>query len=108
MRAPNKVKIGGHIFSIKYFETTDPSREFGSYQASANRIELQKGLSAHQERATLLHEILHGICYGSGLSGKLGKALEEDVVIAFESNLYQVIRDNPKLIKYLTERVNDD
>jgi len=60
------------------------------------------------QRLTLWHEVMHALCeavMGSPDWRHLGKEKsdrEEAVVSAFESPIVCVLRDNPKLVAYLT------
>ena len=104
MKAPKKIKIGGHSVDVAYFTSDDPGKEFGHYRMSDNRIGILTGLHFDQERSTVLHEVLHGICATYGCRPLLTRELEEKVILIFEAGLFQVLRDNPKLIKYLMEK----
>lgn len=104
MQAPKKVKLCGHTLTIEYFTTTDAGRELGSHNYTENKITVQTGMHHDQERATVLHEILHGICATYGLRREVTKELEERICTVFEAGLYQVLVDNPKLVKYLLEK----
>lgn len=48
----------------------------------------------------LLHESLHGIWANADLGQK---AKEEDVVLAFEIGLVQLLKHNPDLLKWITK-----
>jgi len=66
------------------------------------------------QRLTLWHEVMHAMCevvMGSPDWHHLGKEKsdrEEAVVAAFESPIVCVLRDNPKLVAYLTAAGKDE
>jgi hypothetical protein len=56
-----------------------------------------------QKRDTLLHETLHIVADLAGLADEWGAKKEETTVSRLSPVLLQVLRDNPKLLAYLTE-----
>lgn len=56
------------------------------------------------QAVTVLHEVLHAVASQAGMRDTLTEALEESTVKRLAPLLLQVLRDNPKLIEYLTNR----
>ena len=53
-------------------------------------------------RSTLLHECLHAVVSDSGLKPRWDED-EELYVSVLERGLFNLLRDNPALVEYLTE-----
>jgi len=54
-----------------------------------------------QERAILLHEVLHACFASSGYA--MSEKGEEAVVLALQGPLLDALRSNPTFVRYLTE-----
>lgn len=76
-------------------------QELGLYFSVTPSIHIRRGLSLHEEGNTLLHELLHAICYCSSVG--LSRAKEEQVVSALSNGLTEVMLRNPKLRAYFME-----
>lgn len=94
MKIPEKVRIGGIEYEIKY----EPNLRVGnkvcygviSYDNSTISLSSTDG-TGHQYRSiTLLHEILHGIIHHA--CAEIDE--EEKVVEIVAMGLYQVLQDN--------------
>ena len=94
MKIPEKVRIGGVEYAIKY----EPNLRLGNdlcyglckYDDSEIVLSTTDG-TEHQRRCqTLWHEILHGIRNHAGLMIEN----EEEVVEMFAKGIYQVLQDN--------------
>jgi hypothetical protein len=100
---PKSIRIGP--FTIPVFIKDMPKDEegrilFGLY-TPASSIELNTTApNAIHAADTMLHEVLHGV-YGNAGLGPMSQ--EEQVVSAIATGLTQVLRDNPKLVAWLTK-----
>jgi len=96
MKIPKKLKIGAHIFKVKYFnrEAKDLNDNLGSCNCVKCEIVINSdpNISVSQQEETLLHEILEALNYNYQL-----KLSHESLSIIAEG-LYQVLKDN-KLLK---------
>lgn len=113
MAAPKTVRVGPHRISIKIDETAHNASQaaeqtslYGRYDPATNTITVQPGLHPDQEADTILHEILHAVATGTGLTAT-GGALEdqsrqEQVVSAMAPALLDLLRRNRALVDYLT------
>lgn len=102
MKIPDKVRIGGIDYEIKYIPKLNDGLfvAYGRITYEASTIELNPDNQEHQHKCrTLLHEILHGIRNHSGLEIEN----EEDVVDMFAKGLYQVLQDNGKALFDIAE-----
>jgi hypothetical protein len=99
---PKSLRIGPYDIPVKI---TDIKAEegrvlFGTYSALGS-IELNPIAPNPIHAAdTVLHEILHGVYGNSGL-GPISE--EEQICSALSTGLLQVLRDNPKLVAWLTK-----
>jgi len=84
MKIPKKLKIGGHIVSIRL---SDDIEDNGFSDSQRNEIVLNKKLPQSQLEATLIHEIFHF----------LNTTIKHDLLDSLSEQFYQVMKDN-KLI----------
>lgn len=83
------LKIGGHLYTIKFVDGIGMT--VGDVGVDNNIIRITKNLVKDQQEVTLLHEIIHA------LSGCYGLNLSEQVVAVLGEGLFQVLKDNYKL-----------
>lgn len=93
MKIPDKVRIGGVDYSIRYEERliSDDGK------ALAGQIDYNKGIIRIEPKVqsiqgmcqTLLHEIMHGIEHHFKMD------LTEDEIDNLASGMYMIIKDNP-------------
>lgn len=97
MKLPRQVRVAGHPVKINLAKLPN---HMGDYTHRDGVINIANDMCPSQQAATLLHEILH-CCWRSAYITR--KTPEETAVRALEQVLYQVIRDNPKIIKWIQE-----
>lgn len=98
---PRKIKVLG----VPYTVVEAPHADSGCTGIDGQHITIHPTQAPDQLRRTLLHECLHAVCEGSGLSKWIKEAdSEEFLVSVLDSALYQLCRDNPRLVEFLTER----
>lgn len=97
---PESVRIMGRTYDIVVHEV-DPfdASKLGTFDAQRMRINILDGQEPIEEVDTVLHEILHALCYLLVLD--LGDQ-EEAVVCRLSTGLVAVLQDNPELGLYLT------
>ena len=91
MLIPDKVKIGGHIYTIKLnfiCRTDDGQVCCGLHKGAQELIEINPGYPLGTQESTLLHEIIEAINW----AGEIG--MEHRQISALEEGLYQVLKDN--------------
>lgn len=100
-RLPNTVKIAGFEYQVKRVAKlkVDGDQANGASDDDALTLELRKGMKRAKSQEFLLHEILHSCLYA--VQG-IDSDTEEKFVTAISHRLLQVLKDNPKLISYLT------
>lgn len=110
LKAPKKVRIGAHWYSI----------EFGCWDEdwigeTSNQhlyIRIQEHLQESMKKETLLHEILHALWYCSSVrlnaaieASAFGRTIEfdaeEHVIDALDGPLLAAMLDNPKVFAWI-------
>jgi hypothetical protein len=98
---PDKVFLSYLALDIVEKEHVHGAQEFGLFSVDASRIEIRSGQGPREEANTLIHEVLHAICYAYGL--RLPFEEEERIVNAVANGLCDFLARNPELVQYLTE-----
>lgn len=119
---PKRVKIGPYDYNVIWTEDTIAAYESdgkfsGDYSGEgylagwgdfrSGNICVDSRLAPAAQKSTLLHEVLHQVFTVSGYHCRLddeGSGREERIVSALENPLLAVLRDNPQLVRYLTEK----
>jgi len=99
---PEKLKLGAHEWKILWeeppeelLEEYDVDKASGLYHDPYGVIYVSPECSLQRQKVTLLHEAIHAIALCHGLS------LKEIEVEALGNALYDFIRQNPKIIKWV-------
>ena len=106
MRIPKSVKVGGHIFGVKYPKVIDGGISAGELRYHEGILPLAQFVKFDQEKppnikaakqsleAVFIHEVVHAIdiIYN-------GHCLTEKEVKCLGEGLYQVIKDNPDIFR---------
>lgn len=93
MKIPNKLKIGGHVYTIEFVKKEDlkglaDEMDCGMTLVGENRILIDGGQKKSQQEETLFHELLHA----------LNGTMNHDFLASLAQQLHQVFSDN-KLLK---------
>ena len=107
MHIPEKIKVGYRSYKLEEWKQTVASAneaqgQFFSKEGVIGYTADEKGVS---HANTLIHEILHAIVYQWNM--ELDEKTEEHVVNGITNGLTTVLVDNPKLIDYLKEKINE-
>ena len=98
----NKIKTPIGNWSVKYpdiildIKTGKDNEEFGYCIPKNMAILIRRGMSANMAKQTLIHEIIHTI------ESQAGFDIKESTVDSLGTHLYYIIKNNPKLMEYLT------
>lgn len=107
MKPPKLLRIGPFDYEVLRgaFSTLElASRDrVGECDYSDLTIRVSHQLAPGQQRETLLHEALHAVADLAGLPSELGADLDEKIVRRLAPLLLALMRDNPKLVAFLTE-----
>lgn len=92
-RIPDRVKVGWKNYDVVFSESRLNSGPelYGQIDYNACTITLRESASPDQQRATLIHEMLHAV------SDMYGLGLEEKLVEDLTNALYTVYKDNIEL-----------
>jgi len=102
MKPPSKITVLGNKFDVYYY----PDEEiFVNGQEVNGKVMFDSaviGLRRHGlEHQTMFHEILH--CADMATTDPEGERLTEGQVWRVGNSLFAILRDNPRLVKYLFE-----
>jgi hypothetical protein len=93
------LKIGPFVFAVEFGSPLDDKGNSvdGKLWHSRSRIVIDTDLEAQPQKQTLLHEIVHEIAI------QAGQDVSEGLVDAIAFGFYQVMRENPQLVKMITK-----
>lgn len=108
IRPPSRFRVLGQSQRMRVVDevpTGFGSPELAGGTSFANsEAWIKSDMSFHQQMETYLHEALHTMIQLGGLEVYLGHQ-DEPFVNAFAPQLLHFLRDNPKVIEYLTQKV---
>lgn len=99
---PKKVKIGWRVYTVEVCDNLEFENEeaMGSFQVANHTIKISSEIGYEEQVCTLIHEILHGIFLNGGQEDA---RCDEGIIECVASGMYQLLRDNPKLIDAIKE-----
>ena len=97
MKAPDSLRFGGRIWKVELVsELLDKKQELlGKCDYADSTIRVVKKQSLDSLKSTLLHECIHAQAEAQGWEAK------EITVIKIEKLIYAMLKDNPKLFRWL-------
>lgn len=108
MKIPELVRIQGVDYKVEFNDVVTDGRNvlMGCIEYPECRIQLSEtACPDHQVKClTLWHEILHGICYASGMQLEN----EEEIVEMFSRGIYQVLQDNGRQFFDIADEVESE
>ncbi len=101
MKLPDKIKVSGFTIAIEEWESSEAAAQgkYGMFSPHQLKIQVDTSIDPQIVAETLLHEVLHAIFWANIIDTTLD---EEPVVEKTSLGLFQVLRDNPNLIKFFT------
>lgn len=103
MKPPKRVTVAPHVYTVEWAKPSGLDHEqYGCTDVGRTTITLAPGMSGSMQRDTLLHEVLHAALDQTGWAHRLGSKREELLVRALAPVLLGVLRDNPRLVAWLT------
>jgi hypothetical protein len=101
---PEQVQIGSYVFDVKLDSGLSRSNLLGETHTSDQKILVHPMQHPMMLKETVLHELLHA-CFGvSSLTHSFSDDDEERVVAILSPWVLMMMRDNPQLLAWLTER----
>lgn len=93
MTIPEKIKIGRKIYTVEQGERRPhPDGTLcGEIDSINGTIYLYDKLDGDDKVVTLLHEIIHGICF------QRGQEISEGLIDAIAEGFFLLFKDNPEL-----------
>lgn len=106
-RFPALIRVGPYRYRTRRVAKEDAlDGGSGSCNFHHHVIEVTLGFSPLYTKETLLHEILHAAWFNAfPNAAESWDAYEERFIRAMAPVLLGVLRDNPALVRYLTEKV---
>lgn len=105
-KMPDKVKVHTYTYTIK--EEAEPkgldgSPAFGYCEYRNQIIVIDKELPRERKQAILMHELLHAVmdAINFDIKGTPPIDVEETIVVDMAPMLVNLLKDNPKLVKYI-------
>lgn len=104
MKRPLHVSILGRPFKVEWRGLGE--NDAGYCYVAQQRMEIDTELSPDQERSTVVHEAMHAILHitGHDEGTTLTHRQEEAITRAMGYALVTLIRENPHLVDWLTDR----
>lgn len=100
-KRPPSVRIFGRVYPVVYVKDSPLGlTNMGQCNDAKQVIHVQDGLTPIEESDTVLHEVIHGIDYVTGLG------LEERQVRGLAAALIGLFQDNPQFAQYLIQEKN--
>jgi len=101
IKIPSIVRIGPFDFAVKEDFCLEDTGRVAEIDFVHLEIHLLETIAEAKKQESLLHEIIHGILWFTGLNTRLEKGGDddEDFVRPFSVGLRQVIRDNSGLFE---------
>lgn len=97
----NQIKIDGAVYHVVLGGLPEDGAEDGTFEPASQVILTRAMLRPYYSKVVLLHELIHA-CYEH--AGAPEQPLtEEQVACLVSRRLLPILRDNPELVKWLTE-----
>lgn len=105
MALPDKIVICGYPYSAEMVDRieVEGGELCGEIDYFKLTLVIGEGQPPMHERATLMHEIIHGI---ANHTGQIELRRNEAYIDAIAYSLVTLLRDNPDLVAYLTEKID--
>ncbi len=99
MKPPAFVHVGGLTYSLEFPDELEGDNSMGRCDPRTQTIQILGTLPDDGRKQTVIHEILHAIWAAYGVQ----KGGEERMAYQLEGPLLMLIRDNPKLVRWLAD-----
>lgn len=104
MILPKSIRVGAHDIHVSEMsqQESQGARHFGLFAPTASKIKVATHTAPIHVLDTMLHEVIHAIWWDRIFSND---ATEENAVSAISAGMTQVLRDNPKLRKWIEDMI---
>lgn len=102
---PTKIKVGPYTVKVRVdSDQTSNDGCYGKFFEKSLTIYLDNQVDDTAIKETLMHEALHACFFASGLDAFLKDKENEEVIVKVLSTwVFQMLRENNKLVKYVCE-----
>ncbi len=102
-KRPKRIKVGyENLEIVEDGERLIESEAGGMFAPNSARIYVEPRQDYDYAKMALLHEVLHCCLHASGAD--TDKTIEEHYISVMSPVLLQVLRDNPHLVAFLTQK----
>lgn len=106
MKPPKAVRVGPHVFSVSLLPELSNAGAAGLTGTDTQEIHVDAKLGPTVEREVVVHELLHAVWGQTFLTRRFpdnGSDSEgEGIICELAPRLLALLRDNPRLLTYLT------
>lgn len=110
IRPPKRFRVLGQIHTMRFVAMPPDGwrpTSVGGSELNEQAIWVRDDLSTHQQIETYLHEVLHSILYLGGIRQHMPDEDDEALVNALSPQLLHFLRDNPRVVAYLTQKMDN-
>lgn len=101
---PHRIRVGAFMFDIKVVDgLVATAGVLGTTGSDKQLILIDADMGLEVAKATVIHEATHGFISQTAFSNKWDKEEEEAVVLTLDGFQYRLMKDNPKLVKWIME-----
>jgi hypothetical protein len=105
VKPPGLIVVGPYRYRVsvdaKAFVDPDDTRVLGETRTTKLTIAIRPGLPPDLERVVVWHEVMHAVMSLRGWLGASKLPDEEEVVDHISQVQVEVLRSNPRLVRYL-------
>ena len=107
MQRPDKIKIGYRDYKLEEWKQTVASANeaTGQFFSKEGVIGYAKDENGVAHANTIIHELIHAIVYQWNI--ELEDKVEETVATTLSNGLTTIFVDNPKLLDYLKDKIQE-
>lgn len=103
---PLQLRICGQPFKVDWGNRLSGTGKVGLCEISDQTLHvLAESMAPHQERDTVLHEVIHALIGMTSHEEDFKAGGEERVVCSVSTALLAVLRENPRFVVWLTEKI---
>lgn len=102
MKRPSSIRVGAWPFKIiRHKGFSSQTDNLGTCGTDTQQIVIDADLGPDVEKATVIHEALHGALSQTVFAARWSKDEEEDVVRTLDPFIYGLMRDNPEFVRWV-------
>lgn len=105
MNRPTSIKVFGQKYKIKYDYKDEEN--YGETDSQTNTIYIRDNLPKDKEFRVFMHEVTHAVIAETPLAERK-RFTEEEVCDIVGFHIMDVLKDNPMIVEWLSENVDDE